>query len=47
MQAVTAALTVTDGELSVVQAEADQLVALIALHQATGGGWGSEGGETG
>jgi NodT family efflux transporter outer membrane factor (OMF) lipoprotein len=34
-------------ELSVVQAEADQLVALIALHQATGGGWGSEGGETG
>jgi NodT family efflux transporter outer membrane factor (OMF) lipoprotein len=34
-------------ELSVVQAEADQMSALIALHQAMGGGWGSEGGETG
>ncbi len=36
-----------DSALELVRAEAGQLLALVALHEAMGGGWGSDGGATG
>lgn len=36
-----------DAALDLMRAEARQLLALVALHQAMGGGWGSEGGASG